>query len=535
MNKPFITSVEVAGPFEVYAERYVIKAGGRKAPVTGGQVKPITARAASSQASDSAVHMIDDSGLFNRDFDSLLEHNNKLDNMWVSEKGQNTRWVEFDLGAVFNLELIKIWNFNEKWQTDRGVKRADISIWTESGGWKKILDDFEFSEAEGGNDYDTPVLVKLDGVEAEKVRFEELVNFGDKDHVGLGEVQFFEVRGPEATHPRPADSGDFGAVGGSKLAWAPGSGVKAYDVYFGNSPEELKLLGRVNDAGCGDLPALERYKKYYWRVDSVTSGGSIVKGKLWSFSSGQLVGWYKFDENSGDAVADSSGKGHHGTVVSGKPVWDTGGKFGGCLNFNETYGISIPSEMFSNISTTMTLSVWVNGDRNQGDHSNVILQAGSGDDGIPYIVTVGAQWRDNGSLSFKTGRDGADTLNFSASVDQWAGRWNHYVFVKDADSGLQRIYLNGKLVAEDRRSSAPIAGIETARIGIAPDRFGDQYIGKLDDLRIYSYALSDDEVGAIYTGGLAKSEPQNWTAVLVIFVLALGGAILAGRKKKAKA
>jgi hypothetical protein len=43
-----------------------------------------------------------------------------------------------------------------------------------------------------------------------------------------------------------------------------------------------------------------------------------------------------------------------------------------------------------------------------------------------------------------------------------------------------------------------MAGVGTARIGIAPDRYGDQYIGKLDDVRIYNYALSQDEISRIY-------------------------------------
>ncbi|MHC4363760.1 MAG: DUF4139 domain-containing protein, partial [Planctomycetota bacterium] len=77
-----------------------------------------------------------------------------------------------------------------------------------------------------------------------------------------------------------------------------------------------------------------------------------------------LVGWWKFDEMRGRRVKDSSGKGRDGRIVEGAPVWDSGGRSGGCLNFDETYGISIPKEVFGSIDREITISVWVNGDEN---------------------------------------------------------------------------------------------------------------------------------------------------------------------------
>jgi len=77
--------------------------------------------------------------------------------------------------------------------------------------------------------------------------------------------------------------------------------------------------------------------------------------------------------------------------------------------------------------------------------------------------------------------------------------------------GFHRIYLNDKVVAEETGTKASMADIETARIGIAPDRYGDQYIGKLDDLRIYNYALTEDEIKALKARAREKRRrrPQN--------------------------
>ncbi len=503
----------------------------------------MTAEAAGSHPTTAVKHILDGSGLTQSDSDELLEHNAGVENMWLSEKGQTASSIEFDLGTLHRLGHIIVWNFNEKWRTKRGVKTADISVWTESAGWKKIRDDFEFAEAEGSDDYDEPILLELDGVEAQKVKFDELVSLGDPDHVGLSEVQFFKMRGPTALRPRPADGGDFSGSPGARLRWYPGVGVVAYNVYFGTEPDKLKLVGKVQEPSFADLPAIKRREKYYWRVDSVTEGGAVVQGKLWSFSSGQMVAWWRFDETSGTTAADSSGKAYHGTTVHGDPKWDADGKFGGCLNFDETYGVTIPKAIFDSISTGMTVSVWVKGDKNQPGHSNVILQAGAGDDGKPYLVTIQTDWQEDGELRFRTGPDDQDRVTYNAALEEWAGRWNHYVFVKDAAAGFQRIYLNGKLAAEETGATAEMTGVQAARIGIAPDRFGDQYIGKLDDLRIYSYALGADEIGALYAGagfegslGSVASAPagsgSNLMPVLIIFAVAVLAVAMVSRLKR---
>ena len=48
--------------------------------------------------------------------------------------------------------------------TDRGVRKMDISVWTQETGWRKVHDDLAIDQAQGSDDYDEPTLVKLDGV-----------------------------------------------------------------------------------------------------------------------------------------------------------------------------------------------------------------------------------------------------------------------------------------------------------------------------------------------------------------------------------
>ena len=44
---------------------------------------------------------------------------------------------------------------------------------------------------------------------------------------------------------------------------------------------------------------------------------------LASVANAELIGWWKFDEGSGDTAFDSSGYDHHGTI-RGTPQWGDG-------------------------------------------------------------------------------------------------------------------------------------------------------------------------------------------------------------------
>jgi hypothetical protein len=173
-----------------------------------------------------------------------------------------------------------------------------------------------------------------------------------------------------ATEPEPSDGAVVTPGTEVKLSWKPGANVKSHKLYFATQADELSLVDEVTEPAYAKLPRPQRDKTYYWRVDEVQADGSVVEGDVWSFNTGKLVAWWKFDETSGTEVADSAGSGYDGTAVHGKPVWDPDGKYGGCLDFDETYGFSIPKEVFGSIDKALTISVWVNGDKDQPAHSN---------------------------------------------------------------------------------------------------------------------------------------------------------------------
>ncbi|HUW18785.1 MAG TPA: LamG-like jellyroll fold domain-containing protein [Sedimentisphaerales bacterium] len=215
---------------------------------------------------------------------------------------------------------------------------------------------------------------------------------------------------------------------------------------------------------------------------------------------GPMKARYGFNETSGLIAHDSSGNSYDGTVIDGAPIWDPNGKYGGCLNFDETYGVLIPAAIFSDINEAITVSVWVNGDQYQREVTNVILQAGLNDPNHHFLVSIYTQWQD-GQVEFRTGYDDDAGESWDdAELEDWAGQWNHYAFVSDTTRNFQGIYHNGKLVAEGT-TTALMGGVTVAKIGTATDRVHDQYIGRLDDLQIFNYGLSESEIAYLVTGG----------------------------------
>jgi tetratricopeptide (TPR) repeat protein len=211
-----------------------------------------------------------------------------------------------------------------------------------------------------------------------------------------------------------------------------------------------------------------------------------------------LVAHWEFDESRGVTARDSSGNGYDGTVVGGKPKWARDGMYGGCLDFDGTYGVQIPADVFGNTNQAITVSMWLRGRASRPTDRRVLLQASAeGNQESDKVVSVYADWV-QAYIEFSTGyaRSYEETWRELTPGD-WSGRWNHYVFITDTVNEQQLIYHNGKLVKQGT-ADEPLTNITSAFIGMAVDEGLDKYVGRLDDVRVYSRALSADEVAELY-------------------------------------
>jgi hypothetical protein len=227
-------------------------------------------------------------------------------------------------------------------------------------------------------------------------------------------------------------------------------------------------IASLNDDCVTDLEDLQTILQYWLASDYDVAAAEP--------DSTRLQAHYKFDETSGTIAGDSSGRGFDAIVdPNGADAWDAAGIDGYCLAFDATFGVTVPEEVFAAIDSELTVSVWVYADKdvNPNTAGRVDFGAGPVEADEPWDRVAWVQEKPATHL----------------------GRWNHYAFVKHAGEGMMRIYHNGIVTAQNTDAPLTIDGAAAgpSRIGAELDSSG-ALEGKLDDFRVYGYALSQAEV-----------------------------------------
>lgn len=89
--------------------------------------------------------------------------------------------------------------------------------------------------------------------------------------------------------------------------------------------------------------------------------------------------------------------------------------------------------------------------------------------------------------------------SIQASKALTAGRWVHVLAVYDAEGGELAMYLDGKLAVAQPVGAMKIAAAHPIHIGADPN--GDnRFVGRIDEVRLYDFALTDDAAAARFAG-----------------------------------
>jgi len=299
---------------------------------------------------------------------------------------------------------------------------------------------------------------------------------------------------PKPIKPNPADGTEGMALTGNKLKWMSGAYAVEHKVHFGASPDEMSMLGTTTNTELDGLPDLKRDATYYWRVDAVSADGKVTQGDVWTLGTGSLVAWYKFDEGSGDAVADSGSAGIDGTAF-GDPNW-ADGVLGKALVFdgNDAY-VNLGKHTKFDITNQITVSAWIKVNAFDIKYQTIISK---------------------GDTSWRLQRHaGTDALEFGCmglplpSNPVWGsiygkikvndGQWHHAVGTYDG----RRIslYVDGVLDVSEEVIGTIRTNDYEVHIGANAEKPGRFWNGLIDDVRVYNYALSTDEIASIASSG----------------------------------
>jgi hypothetical protein len=108
---------------------------------------------------------------------------------WRTQETPNTVSATFDLGAHFDLDKMRVWNYNEAGQTDRGIQTMNVSFSSDGlnfGSSQSVT----LSAASGSSDYDgAEYTFSSLGQGYRYIKFDVSSNLGG-NRTGLSEVRF---------------------------------------------------------------------------------------------------------------------------------------------------------------------------------------------------------------------------------------------------------------------------------------------------------------------------------------------------------
>ena len=210
-----------------------------------------------------------------------------------------------------------------------------------------------------------------------------------------------------------------------------------------------------------------------------------------------LVALWHFDEGSGSTTADASGNRKDGELKDGA-VFDSSGVSGSALSINGEGHVLVPAGgSLDNINKSISIEAWVKPSQ-IGTKRNIILSEWDGAaDQRAYVMYIDT----DGKLDIMLSANGAvDAVDIASPTPIEANKWSYVVATSDGDS--LRMYING---VEDTVAAAPSSiFVPNTPLYIGDWGWGgvadntEQYTGLLDEIAMYSYALSADTVLAHY-------------------------------------
>ncbi len=197
-----------------------------------------------------------------------------------------------------------------------------------------------------------------------------------------------------------------------------------------------------------------------------------------------LVGWWKFDEGA----SDSSGYGNHG-IVSGATLVD--GAIGRAYDFSSGNTISVSDNFDALNLKTYTYVFWVKLKTDYtGSWRRFLGRSGGGTDRSPGFWFYHTSNRIHLQQRLINGTNGGGVDTSNLTLDQW----HHIVFSSNwnGNNTILRSWKDGEEFKQNSYSSEPTsvtAPLLFQASGVSYD---------IDDVRIYSRALSASEVSTLY-------------------------------------
>jgi hypothetical protein len=309
----------------------------------------------------------------------------------------------------------------------------------------------------------------------------------------------------------------------------PGSPGNETDTYGNMTASAIQSLQCDNGIVCSGTPETTGYgatgprtrtllNSLLTAFESLYSQPGVRNTAAISDFDNVLVGKWTFDDISGTTAPDTSGNGNNGRLY-GSPTVVTG-RAGGALEFNGSSYVEIPNSNVLNVNQG-SFSYWFK--------SNNALSASSNRQDLfaktlSYWLILNYPQKD-GRFSFVLNR--GNPIVFSTGASWNASEW--HLLTGTNDGTTLKLYVDGTL--QGTAASAPIEQ-SNSPITIGKSVYSSGFIGAIDDVRVYSRALSAGEVADLYaiSGGTPPPPPPpaSGTNLLSVYKSGTGTGLVSG-------
>lgn len=282
------------------------------------------------------------------------------------------------------------------------------------------------------------------------------------------------------------------------MSCTPGTTDELKSNYYLLGDFDLQISGSLNEGYTNSSGIYPNYIDHYLKLYTVGSSNWYKLNILYAnqvIPSGNLELEYTMDSYSGSTIYDTSGNGRNGTNYGSVVV---ASQVGEGRYFDGNDYIDMPDISLQN--TSFTIAAWIN----PLVYSSFAAWLGSSVSSSvrPPTIYNYQVTSSTGSLHFGFGNGSWVSYLVTNVFNNGANNWYHIAWVLDTVNDMTYLYRNGVEIWSTSQSAVNTTG-SIAWVGRADNYFR----GSMDQLRIYSRALSSTEINNLYTEQLI--EPVN--------------------------
>jgi len=287
------------------------------------------------------------------------------------------------------------------------------------------------------------------------------------------------------------------------LSWVNHSN-QTMDLYVDGKAESL---GVSSAQSTGPINSIGRnwFRSFNGSIDNVKiyNYARTPAQVAYDYNRGAPIGWWKLDECQGETIYDSSGNGNNGTwsgsggeqtsigtCTNTGTAWGDGvnGKFNGSLNFDTTDDfVRVSSNSVLNYPKALSVSAWVKS-KDVSQNQTVISR------NAPFFLRISSE-------KFRVGVYTGSWLFQNGSINLINDTWHHLVLTYDG--AYVKSYVDGVLDVNAAKTGDMIS-FNNLYFGFTP-AVGENYPmnGQIDDVRVYNYALTNEQIKNVMNEGSA--------------------------------